>query len=281
MPKITVAIPTFNRCDLIKDAINSVLKQSYSDFELIVVDNASTDKTKEVVGKFKDSRIKYFRNKKNIGMMDNWNKCIELSKGEYLTILGDDDKLLPNFLEKSLKVHLDNKNIGFSFSHCNKVDIKGNVINRWGYKFTPAGLIRGVNYLYYSIKYESCLTNSSTVLINKRVFNKVGKFEAPFGANTFDFNMWIKIAKHYPVYFINQVLSDYRLHSNQVSEVHWRRPERQTGKIGTCLELYGAICYLLTNDKLIGTSKKKLITKRIANISEQLSKLLKDTLVDL
>ena len=171
MPEVTIAIPTYNRASLLKEAIQSVLNQTYKDFELLICDNASTDNTNKVVSTFSDPRIKYHKNKNNIGMMNNWNKCVELSQGKYLMILGDDDKLYPEFLGTSLKIHGDHPEIGFSFAHCNKVNLKGKYLMRWGYQFTPSGELNGFNYLYYTIKYGACLTNSSTVLINKSMFS--------------------------------------------------------------------------------------------------------------
>jgi len=279
MAKVTIAIPTYNRSKFLAEAIRSVLEQTHIDFELLVVDNASTDRTKEVVKSFNDPRINYHRNKKNIGMMRNWNKCIELSKGKYLMILGDDDILYPNFIDVSLKVHEDNPKIGFSFTHCNKVNQEGKHITRWGYKFTPSGYLDRHKYIDYTIKYRACLTNSSTVLINKKVFSKVGVFEAPYGSNTFDFNMWIKIGLKYPIYFIDEVLSDYRVHKRQVSELHWRK--MTTGKIGTQLELIGAIGYLLKEKEYQNGKQRSLLTGRLIETDSTLSDLLKQSIPEL
>jgi glycosyltransferase involved in cell wall biosynthesis len=282
MPKVSIAIPTYNCSQFLKEAIESVLAQTYQDFELIISDNASTDKTKELVKSFNDQRIGYYRNSKNIGMMANWNKCIELSKGNYLMILGDDDKLYPRFIEKSVKVHESNPAIGFSFTHCNKVDKKGRYMMRWGYKFTPAGYLDKYKYLDYTIKFGSCLTNSSTVLLNKRVFTKVGYFEAPFGTNTFDFNMWIKIALEYPIYFINEALCDYRIHKEQISELHWRRPERPTGKIGTYLEIINTIVCLLDKPDYYNSDKKReFLLGKLEEHNKALSFLIKESLPEL
>lgn len=76
MPEVTIAIPTYNRASLLKEAIQSVLNQTYKDFELLICDNTSTDNTEGVVSTFSDPRIKYHKNKNNIGMMNNWNKCV-------------------------------------------------------------------------------------------------------------------------------------------------------------------------------------------------------------
>jgi len=281
MQKVTIAIPTYNRVDLLKEAIESVLSQTYKDFELLICDNASTDNTEKMVSTFSDPRIKYHKNKNNIGMMNNWNKCVELSRGKYLMILGDDDKLYPEFLKTSLEVHRDNPKIGFSFSHCNKVDLRGKYLMRWGYQFTPSGKLNDFDYLYYTIKYGACLTNSSTVLINKAIFSKVGLFEAPYGANTFDFNMWLKIGLKYPIYFIDKVLCDYRIHKEQVSELHWRRKEKPTGKIGTYLEIIGVVAKLLNNKKLKDFKKKIFFVKRLSEIDSELANLLKQVVPEL
>jgi glycosyltransferase involved in cell wall biosynthesis len=263
-------------------AIESALNQTYKNLEIIVIDNASTDNTKEIVKKYLKKGVKYYRNDENIGMMNNWNKCIELSHGKFLMILGDDDILYPTFTEEAIKIFDKHPSIGFTFAHINKMNEKGKFLTRWGYEFTPSGLIHGIDYLFYTAKYSCCLTNSSSVLMNKKVFKMVGQFEAPLSQNTFDFNMWIKIANKFDVYFINKTLSDYRIHKNQVSEKHWRNKNRQTGKIGTYIELFRLANYLLTK-KEIQTSKTKykLLMNRIDEWSSKLASLLKEIIPEL
>ncbi|MEA3357423.1 MAG: glycosyltransferase, partial [Patescibacteria group bacterium] len=253
--------------------IESVLNQCYKDFELLIVDNASTDQTEAITNSYKDSRIKYIRNEKNIGMRRNWNKCIDLARGKYLMILGDDDILRTDFLEKSMEIHHSHHNLGFTFSHCNKVDEDGRFLMRWGYDFTPVGVLDSLDYLYYTLKYEACLTNSSTVLAQKQAYIDLNKFQKEFGSNTFDFNMWIKIASKYNVFFIDKVLCDYRIHSKQVSELHWRRQEKPTGKIGTYLELYKIIATLNRKDVSELVTRKFLQDKTIT-ITKKLAKLI-------
>lgn len=281
MPKVTIAIPTHNRGRFLPKAIESVLSQTYSDFELLVVDNASTDNTKKVVKQYKDSRLRYYRNKSNIGMINNWNRCVKLARGKYLVILGDDDLLYPIFLEESTQVHQKYK-LGFSFTHCNKVDSEGKIIVRWGYNFPPAGLLKGEKYLELTIKYGACLTNSSTVLLNTDIFNKIGLFEGKYASNTFDFNMWIRIANEFDVYFIDKVLIDYRIHKDQVSEVHWRRKERRTGKIGTYLEIFNAIACLMGKFGYYkNEQKRKFLLDKILEYDKELSFLLRESIPEL
>lgn len=94
IPDFSIAIPTFNRCNYLKKAIKSVLRQKNISLEIILSDNCSTDKTREVVKEFKDKRIKYFKNKKNIGFPLNVRKCLEKASGKYIFTLSDDDLIL-------------------------------------------------------------------------------------------------------------------------------------------------------------------------------------------
>lgn len=103
-PKLSVMIPTYNSANYLKDAVNSVLAQNYTDYELIIVDNASTDNTEEIVQEFQDQRIKYYKNKINLGSRGNINRCMELATGEYLRHLCADDILLPGVLGKQVHI---------------------------------------------------------------------------------------------------------------------------------------------------------------------------------
>ena len=83
-PKVSVCIPVYNGSDYIAYAIQSVLAQTYKNFNLIVCDNCSTDNTEEIVRNFEDPRLSYVRNNKNLGLVGNENRCLELSKGDYI-----------------------------------------------------------------------------------------------------------------------------------------------------------------------------------------------------
>lgn len=102
MSTVTVCIPTYNRAELLREAIQSVLAQTYLDWELLVSDNASTDHTAEVVAAFKDARIHYYRQPENIGMMPNFRSAIEKVSTEWVALLPDDDQFLPEHLEVAL-----------------------------------------------------------------------------------------------------------------------------------------------------------------------------------
>ena len=100
----SIVIPTRQRHDTLQYSIESVLNQTHKDFELIIMDNFSTQETAEVVASFKDSRIQYYRTPERLSMSDNWELGLSHATGEYITILGDDDALMPDALEICLKL---------------------------------------------------------------------------------------------------------------------------------------------------------------------------------
>lgn len=104
--KFSIVIPAY-KATYLEECLDSVLKQTYPYFEIIILNDASPEKVKEIVDSYTDPRIFYFENEVNIGAVDvvkNWNKCLSLSTGDYIICMGDDDKLLPNSLDEYLKL---------------------------------------------------------------------------------------------------------------------------------------------------------------------------------
>ena len=99
MPTVSILIPVFNREEFLPDCIQSALSQKYTDFEIIVVDNASNDRSWEIAKDFalNDSRVRVFRNDVNVGPVRNWQRCLDEATGEYAKFLFSDDLMLPDF----------------------------------------------------------------------------------------------------------------------------------------------------------------------------------------
>ncbi|HLP10794.1 MAG TPA: glycosyltransferase family 2 protein [Flavobacteriales bacterium] len=113
-PKISVVMPLYNKRPYVKEAIESVLNQSFGDFELIVVDDGSTDGSQDVIKTVNDKRLFFFQNEKNLGTAGNANKCIDLSKGKYIARLDADDLMTPGRLFQQLQLMEKNSDIGIS-----------------------------------------------------------------------------------------------------------------------------------------------------------------------
>jgi glycosyltransferase involved in cell wall biosynthesis len=128
-PLITIGIPTYNRADrYLKQAIQSAVAQTYSNIEIIVSDNCSTDNTEALVRSFNDSRIRYIKQSRNIGMLNNSNFCVEEAKGAYFLQLHDDDLIDPDFVSECMQAVKNDTNVGIILTGVRVIDEEGNVI---------------------------------------------------------------------------------------------------------------------------------------------------------
>src|SRR5690606_28530398 len=104
--KFSIGIPAF-KARFLKECIDSILSQTFSDFELIIVNDASPENIDDIVKNYSDSRIRYYVNEKNFGaeqVVDNWNKCLSYALGDYFVLMGDDDLMMPNYLYEFSKL---------------------------------------------------------------------------------------------------------------------------------------------------------------------------------
>jgi len=122
MPKITVAIPSYNHEKYIAHAIRSVLEQTFQDFEIVITDDGSSDETLQVIREFTDPRIRIYCNEKNCGASAAMNNCIQQAKGEYIAILNSDDLFSPDKLEKQVDFLDKNPEIGAVFGYAQIID---------------------------------------------------------------------------------------------------------------------------------------------------------------
>jgi len=205
--KVSVIVPTYNREHLLKETIESILNQTFKDFELIIVDNYSSDNTEDVVKSYNNHRIRYFKNQNNGIIAINRNFGIEKSRGEYIGLCDDDDIWMPDKLEKQLSEFEKDEKIGL-------VCTNGMNFNENG----DFGLVHKNSLNDDDFKFESIVIKnpiiSSSILIKKSVINDVGMMdEEPefFGAE--DNCLWIKTAKKYKVKYIDLPLIKYRTHS--------------------------------------------------------------------
>ena len=110
-PKVSVVMLTYQREKILPRAIDSILAQTYNDFEFIIINDGSTDNTDDIVKSYKDKRIRYYKNDKNHGIAYSRNKAADLARGEYVMIMDDDDKSLPERMERQVVFLDENENI--------------------------------------------------------------------------------------------------------------------------------------------------------------------------
>lgn len=124
-PSVSIGFPVYNSAGIIVDALDSILSQSFEDFELVISDNASTDNTESICREYalKDSRVRYIRQAENIGMIANFKQVLELARGEYFMWHAGDDRKDPVFLELSIRVLRESAEIGLVFCDTEIVDL--------------------------------------------------------------------------------------------------------------------------------------------------------------
>jgi glycosyltransferase involved in cell wall biosynthesis len=192
---------------MIGKAIDSILAQTFQDFELIIVDNYSGDNTESAVKSYDDERLKYLKNQNNGFIGINRNYGIEKSRGEYIAFLDDDDLWLPEKLEKQVALLDSNRELGFVYADSYLIDNNDQPgEHTYFHKRKP---VRGMAIHELLQKNPVPML---TVIIRKEVLNKVGVFNPAYKI-ALDYDLWLRIAERYPIDFIEQPLAKYRFHS--------------------------------------------------------------------
>lgn len=219
VPRVSVCIPVYNGSAYIAEAIDSVLAQTYKDFSLIVCDNCSTDNTEEIVRSFADPRIKYVRNSKNLGLVGNSNRCIELADGEYICILHHDDVMMPDNIERKVRLMDECPNVGFVHSDVLLIDEAGNRLKRKMFSGAQHNYIKdGLSiFRHYILRMPvGASVFIGAVMARRSCYIHLGVFNTEL-PNTSDNEMWMRIALFYDVACIGDPLVKYRLHRGMTS----------------------------------------------------------------
>tara|TARA_B100000287_G_scaffold164129_1_gene154799 strand:+ start:117 stop:944 length:828 start_codon:yes stop_codon:yes gene_type:complete len=206
---ISVIIPTFNRKETLKRAIQSVLMQSYTPYEIIVIDDGSDDGTKEWL---KDNypNVKYIY-QMNSGVSSARNKGIKFARGDWIALLDSDDEWLPSKLkDQANEIEL---NPAAKFLHTNEIWIRNGVRVNQMKKHKKYG-----GYIFEKCL-DMCRISPSSVLIKKDIFDEIGMFDETLKVCE-DYDLWLRFASKYPVHFLDQpLIKKYGGHSDQLSKV--------------------------------------------------------------
>jgi len=211
-PTVSVIIPTYNRAYLVGRAIQSVLNQTYQDFELITVDDASTDNTENLIKEFqqKDKRIIYLKHEQNEGGSAARNTGIKVSRGKYIAFLDSDDEWFPEKLEKQVDIFKKySLKLGAVYTGFQYVDIKSK-------KEIKKHIPRKRGNLYKDLLVKNYIGSTSSLVIKRECFEKVGLFDEELPSCQ-DYDMWIRIAKKYDFYCIKESLLKYQVHNDRIS----------------------------------------------------------------
>jgi len=215
-PLITVCIPAFNASTTIIATIKSVLNQSYSNFELYVVDNCSNDTTYQLAQSIQDTRLTVLQNESNVGMAGNFNKCLELVQGEYFKLLCADDLICPDFLESHLEAFLKNPEVVLTASARAVIDSRNKVLMVRKYS-KQNQLVRGLAAIKKTIRSGgNPIGEPSAVMIRSSAISKVGQF-IPDNAYALDLDYWLRLLLHGDLYIFEKPMSSFLVHAGSES----------------------------------------------------------------
>lgn len=220
-PKISVLMPAYNAEKYIREAIESILNQTFKDFEFIIIDDCSTDKTLEIIQEYanKDSRIIVLKNEKNLKLSLTLNKGIDFCNSKYIARMDADDYSYPDRLEKQFNFMENNPEVGISGGSMNVCDQFLNI------KFTRKYNLIDQEVRKYIFRYSPF--SHPLVIIKKDVFAKVGKYNTDFNPAE-DYELYFRIGEIYKFGNLKDTLLKYRIVEKSMTTGATKKMELQT-----------------------------------------------------
>lgn len=202
---VSIIMPSYNTEPYIKESIESVLAQTYQNWELILVDDCSSDQTDEVVAPFlEDKRIHYLKNEKNSGAAVSRNRALREAKGKWIAFLDSDDLWTPEKLEKQIKF-MEENGYHFSYTNYSEIDMEGN---------SNGVTVTGPKRITKQGMFHYCWPGCLTVMYDASV---VGLIQIADIKKNNDYAMWLKVCKKADCYLLEETLAKYRKRSGSIS----------------------------------------------------------------
>ena len=215
-PKVSIAIPSYNHGKYISETIESILNQTFQDFEIIITDDGSSDNTVEVIKTFKDDRIKLFVFDENQGACKALNNCIINSKGKYFAYISSDDVWENDKIEKQVKYLDENPSTQVVFTKVKIIDEESNPFNETDHFyfsiFEQENRPRSewLNHFFY---YGNCICHPS-IMIKRSVYDDIGLYNERL-VNMPDFDMWVRLSLKYNFYILDEKLTKFRVRKDE------------------------------------------------------------------
>lgn len=207
VPEVSIIMPVYNGAEYIESTLMSALAQTFTDFELVIVDDGSTDNTSDIVKNISDPRIKYHY-QPNQGAYAARNTAMEIAKAKYLAFLDADDLWIPEKLELQMKEMRKNPDVGIVYGWVEYIDEHNNFIGQKQYNIK--------DNFYENMLLANYIDNGSMPLIRKECFDTVGGFSPGIWCE--DWDMWIRIARFYKMAIVPTYIMKYRIHTEGISK---------------------------------------------------------------
>ncbi|MCI8490045.1 MAG: glycosyltransferase [Lachnospiraceae bacterium] len=211
-PLVSVCIPAYNNAAYIKETIDSILNQTYRNFELIICDDRSGDNTVEVIKAIKDERITLYKNEKNLGMAGNWNNCLQKCNGEFIKLICADDLLAKNCLEQEVRALRRNPTAVFVSSDTKLLDLDGKPKGFYK-RYKTDGLTDGKKIARAGFFVKNYFGAPLANMFRKSAMEKAGGFD-PWYTYILDYDFWVQLACMGDVYIIHEPLNYFRVRND-------------------------------------------------------------------
>ena len=208
-PKVSVIMPVYNAELYLKETINSILNQTYGDFEFLIIDDGSTDGSFQILESYTDRRIKLLQNEQNIGYVKTLNKLIELSTGEYIARQDNDDISFPQRLEKQVRFLDGNQDIGICGTNALIFGKLNNI------SFFP---VRDEDIRVFML-FNSPICHPTVMLRNSLFVELEDKYDESF-CPAEDYALWYKLSKKTKIANLSEILLKYRVHDKNTSTIN-------------------------------------------------------------
>lgn len=216
-PKVSFVVPCYKLAHLLGECIESILSQTYTDFEVLIMDDCSPDNTGEVAASFNDSRIRYIRNNPNLGHLRNYNKGIELSRGEYVWLISADDKLVRDeALARYIALMEANPRAGYICSCAVEIrDGRETPVARYSVQAERDTIFDGHDFLRRFLYSNSVVAASG--MVRKSCYDRLGAFplDLPYAG---DWYLWCLFALYYRVAYCAEPMVGYRIHEQSMTD---------------------------------------------------------------
>jgi glycosyltransferase involved in cell wall biosynthesis len=215
-PKVSFVVPCYKLCHLLAECVNSILNQTYENFEILIMDDCSPDDTPLVAGSFEDPRVRYIRNDSNLGHLRNYNKGIDLARGEYVWLISADDVLWrPYVLERYIERMEKYPDVGFAC--CAGLEIKGaeTRLARYSLLADRDTVFTGNNLLKTLLFANSIIAGSG--MVRRSCYERLGAFplDIPYAG---DWYLWCLFSLYHRVAYFAEPMVGYRIHGSSMTD---------------------------------------------------------------
>ena len=206
---ISVVMSVHNGERFLREAVASILNQTYTDFEFIIFDDCSSDGSAAILQSFADPRIRIYTNEKNIGLTNSLNKCLALAQGKYIARMDADDISLPTRFAKQVRFLNEHPAIALVGTWMECIDAEGRSLSRVDTPIEP-------NLIKDEMLKMNCIAHPS-VMFRKDVVLAVGGYRTTLGRYAQDYDLWLRLLEQYQISNLPEHLLLYRMHPRQIT----------------------------------------------------------------